>query len=162
MRGLGRLRRSPVVFRALAGSRSPWQDTWLALRMAGWAVVLPALKHVVPVGVLARIMWKGEGDAKRRDPVREAQVVRLAGWLSRGTNLTKRGACLQRSLLAYRYLSELGADPRLVLAVGKTDGALRGHAWVIVDGHAVGERAEMPESFVPITSFGARGRILAA
>ncbi len=167
MRGLDRVRRSPVLVRAVAESPTPWADAWLAARMAGWALVLSSLKHIVPVRVLARVMWKKNRHTTSeqsiaRDVIREAQVVRLAGWLSRGTNFTKQGACLQRSLLAYRYLSDLGADPRLMLAFHRSDGALAGHAWVMVDGKAVTESSNEPAPFVPVVSFGPQGRILAA
>jgi len=192
MRLLDRLRRSPVIVREVAGSPTPWQDAWLAVRMAGWATVLPVFKHVVPVRALARVMWKGGRAARRmsnvergmsagplrtgmsnvecgvsaeksarRNPVREQLVVRLAGLLSRGTNLTTRGACLQRSLLAYRYLSELGADPRLMLAFRKDGDRMAGHAWVMVDGRVVADTSDQAEDFIPIVAFGAGGRTVA-
>lgn len=158
MRAVTRLRRSPVLVRAVAGSATPWRDCWLAARMAGWAIVLSLLKHFVPVGSLARLMWR-EASRDRREPLKERQIVRLADWLSRGTNLTKRGACFERSLLAYRYLSAAGANPLLVVAFGKAAGTVLGHAWVEVEGEAVGERPEMLEMFEPAVRFGAQGRV---
>ncbi len=156
MSPLARLLRSPRLIRSVAESRTPGQDAWLALRMFGWAVVLPVLKRIVPIGRLTGMMWK-EGRPGRRDPVSEQQVVRLAGWLSRGTNLTKRGACLQQSLLAYRYLSALGANPRLMVAFRRSDRALGGHAWVVVDGLPIGEIETTLADFHPVVSFGERG-----
>ena len=161
MRILDRVRRSPLMVRELASSAAPWQDAWLAARMLGWAIVLPALKHVVPVRVLARLMWK-KGHGACRNPAREQRVVRLAGLLSRGTNLSSRGACLQQSLLAYRYLSELGADPRLMLAFRKNGDAVAGHACVMVDGQPIEEFPNQPDDFMPVVAFGEGGNTIAA
>jgi hypothetical protein len=128
--------------------------------MAGWAAALSVLKHFVPVSSLAKLMWK-DAREKKCEPTREALIVSLAGWLSNGTNVTNRGACLQRSLLAYRYLSALGADPHLVVAFAKCNGTVVGHAWVEVDGRAVGEPADPTLVFKPTAVFGVRAQRLA-
>ena len=160
MRAIDRLRRSPVLVGWLIASPTPWRDSWLAIRMGAWAVAIPLLKHLLPLPALVRIMWK---DARRtqRDRKREQRVVRLADWLSRAANLTTRGPCLTRSLLAYRFLSELDAAPRLMVAFRRSDNrAIAGHAWVVVDGKAIGERPDDLNEFLPAVSFGPRGRVV--
>lgn len=73
--------------------------------------------------------------------------------------LPRRHNCLERSLLMYRFLAELRADP--VLVVGLTNaGRTRGHAWVLVDGIPVGEREETLEEMTPVLAFGAGGKLL--
>ena len=62
-----------------------------------------------------------------------AKVVTLSRLLARPVVMS-RGKCYERSLLAYRFLSQAGADPRLVVAVKGNGGAMIAHAWVTVDG----------------------------
>jgi hypothetical protein len=70
------------------------------------------------------------------------------------------GICLERSLLAYRFLSGAGANPRLVVGIqpGDTSGtgsSLIGHAWIVVDGEPL---FESPASLSEYTSFFSFGR----
>ncbi len=128
--------------------------------MAAWALAITFLKHLLPLPALARIMWKN-GSGPRPDPERQRRVVRLADYLSRATNFTARGACLPRSLLAYRFLSELHADPSLKIAFRKNDArAIVGHAWVTVDHEAIGEQNADLDQFLPAVSFGPNGRMI--
>ncbi len=153
---LRRLGRSRVVIAAVAGSPTPWRDGWLAVRMLAWALVLPVLEHVVPLPSLVRLMWRDSRPVPRNRE-RERLVASLASWFSQGTNLSSAGACLPRSLLAYRFLSELHANPRLMIAFKKTETALAGHAWVAVDGQAIGEPSDALTDFLPVVAFGERG-----
>ena len=68
-----------------------------------------------------------------------------------------KGTCYERGLLAYRFLSQRGADPTLVVAVKGDSGAVSGHAWVTVDGIAINE-TEPLDDFVPVVSYGRGGR----
>ena len=134
--------------------RSP-ADLRLAARMLGWALVLPLLKCVVPLPRLAKLV-RPAAPARPRDAARERRVVELAhhyyGRLSHpGT------ACLQRSLLVYRFLAEAGADPRLAVGLRKQQGEVVGHAWVTVGGELVGEPAESLRDFAPIFEAGGGG-----
>jgi hypothetical protein len=156
MHAIARVRRSHVVIGAIVGSPTPWRDAWLGARMLAWALALPALKRIVPLPTLVRVMWKS-GATSQRDPDREQRIARLAGWFARATNPSNAGACLQRSLLTYRFLSESHADPRLMVAFRKTDAALAGHAWIVVDGQAIGEPAGALDDFLPVVAFGAHG-----
>ena len=65
--------------------------------------------------------------------------------------------CLHRSLLLYRVLSRAGADPRLVIGFQRMNGRILGHAWVIVDGHAVIEPEVDLLRFSPVLGFGLKG-----
>ncbi len=160
MCAMSRLTRSPMVVAWLIASPTPWRDAWLALRMGAWALAIPLLTRALSLPTLARIMWKNSRSL-RHDRERAQRVVRLADWLSRATKLTTGGACLRRSLLAYRYLSELDADPRLVVAFRRTDSrAIVGHAWVVVDGEPIGEGSLPLDEFLPAVSFGPRGRVV--
>ncbi len=128
-------------------------DVWLICRMAAWAAVLPLLKHVVRLETLARVMWS---DGRPRDRRDTAKIVALSRLLTRPT-ARLRGGCYERSLLAYRFLSELGADPRLVVAVKRQAEGVTGHAWVILNG-APADPVEALEGFVPVVVYGRGGR----
>jgi hypothetical protein len=81
--------------------------------------------------------------------------------LSRLVGLPDRD-CLQRSLLLYRVLSRAGADPKLVVGFNRMDNRILGHAWVIVDGHAINEHETDLLRFTPALSFGAQGALFPA
>ena len=146
------LRRARVLLSAI---RSP-ADAWLALRMIGWRVVLPVLKWTLPLPRLARLMWAGT--TRERDPAGEEQIATLARGLSgRRRNGSRFNNCLERSLVAYRYLSRAGAEPELVVGVSR-DLPVRGHAWVSLDGEPLGDRVD---EFEEVTAFGPEGALIA-
>jgi hypothetical protein len=126
-------------------------DVWLICRMAVWAIVLPPLKRVVRLEILARIMWS---DAARGASDTD-KVIALSRLLTRRT-ASSAGSCYERSLLAYRFLSQRGAEVSLVAAVKKEHGSVTGHAWVTVDGAPVGE-SDAIEDFVPVVVYGRGG-----
>jgi Transglutaminase-like superfamily len=130
-------------------------DVWLAMRMAAWAVALPALKHLVPLHVLARWAWP-----RRRAVVRSgrtATVVFLAARIYRARPFLRRDNCLERSLLTYRFLAGAGVQPRLVLGAQGSNGEIRGHAWVTVDGIPITDGHEALEQYTQLVEFGERG-----
>lgn len=121
------------------------------LRMVAWSLALPVLKHVIPIRRLVCMMWSPGTGA--RSPDRVQAVISLSARVTRA-----RPNCLERSLLAYRFLSRTGADPRLVLGIGRLDGTLSGHAWVTLDGVPVHEAPEAISGFTPLVEFGPDGR----
>jgi hypothetical protein len=143
----GRIRR----VRSLVNSRA---DAWLLCRMASWAAVLPLLKHVVRLETLVRLMWT-EPDVDRNSLPEITKIVVLSRFLTRATARFRAG-CYERSLLAYRFLAQCGADPRLVVAVNSSGGAVTAHAWVTVAGSPVDE-LEPIEDFVPVVVYSRGG-----
>jgi hypothetical protein len=128
-------------------------DAWLFCRMGTWAAVLPLLKHVLRLDTLARLMWMERPGNAQPDA---EKIVGLSRVLGRPA-MQGKGTCYERGLLAYRFLSQQGADPRLVIAVKSQGGAITGHAWVTVAGAAIGESEEI-EEFVPVVAYGRGGR----
>ena len=129
-------------------------EAWLLCRMAAWAAVLPLAKHMVRLETLAPLMWK---DAERAGDPGTATIVAMSRLLTRPTTVRGSG-CYERSLLTYRFLSQRGADAKLVLAVKHQNGAVVGHAWVTVGGSPVDE-SEALEGFVPVAVYGRGGRL---
>jgi hypothetical protein len=136
--------------------RSP-RDAWLVLRMLAWAAVLPPLKFALPLPRLVRLL-SSKRDVVRR-PQREARTSELASLLYRSSRADLGDNCLERSLVTYRYLGRLGAEPSLVVAVATAQRDVIGHVWVSVDGRPVHDAPEFVARFVPILLFDPNGRV---
>jgi len=137
-------------------------DVFLALRVLGWALVLPILKHVVPVRRLAAVMHLAPRSDPRNFP-REDRIVTLARWGARLIRWKSGGNCLERGLIAYRYLCQAGAKPTLVVGLGASEKtAIVGHAWVLVDGHPAGESRASIALYTPVFAFDDHGTLIAA
>jgi Transglutaminase-like superfamily len=132
-------------------------DAWLALRMAGWRLVLPLLKRRLPLMRLVPLMWMRER-ARPLSAEREARIAELARVVFRSQHLSRPGNCLERSLVLYRYLSAGGADPQLVVGLRGGEEGVRGHAWVTVRGEPVEEPPQSLEGFTRVVSFHGDGR----
>jgi hypothetical protein len=126
----------------------------LAVRMSSWALVLPLLKRRFPLQRLAELMRKDPGGP--RDAVSERQIVALSSLLARRPPRF-RANCLERSLLAYRFLARANADPRLVVGVRSGENGILGHAWVTVDGEPIHESAASVSGFSALVEFGSNG-----
>ncbi|HYN80742.1 MAG TPA: lasso peptide biosynthesis B2 protein [Gemmatimonadaceae bacterium] len=131
-------------------------DAWLAARMAAWATVLPALKHALPLPRLVGLM-RATPRRPLRQPDLEQRIVALAWWLHAPLALVDRG-CMQRSLLAYRFLGAAGAQPHLAVGVRKEGAAVKAHAWVSIDGAPAGDSQHEIAEFAPMLIFGPDGR----
>ncbi len=125
--------------------------------MFGWALVLPVLKHVVPVKSIAGVMRRAPRSSPR-DPALEERIITFSRWAARFVRWRAGGNCLERGLIAYRYLGAAGAQPTLVVGLSpKEGGGILGHAWVLVDGHPAGESASALSVYTPVFAFGADG-----
>jgi Transglutaminase-like superfamily len=130
-------------------------DVLLLLRMSGWAAALPALKYVVPLRRLVRLAAAPvSGD---RSAQREKRVADLARVLYRSDLAPLRDNCLERSLIAYRYLGRAHAKPELVVGMSKNGGDSLGHVWVLVDGRPLYDAPEKLGGFVPMVVFDPTG-----
>ncbi len=120
-------------------------------------VLLGLLKHLVPLRWLAKWTWCETTGP--RDRLAEWRLTANALRLSKLLRIADRD-CLQRSLLLYRLLSAVGADPELVVGLREQDGKIIGHAWVLVDGKSLVEPESDLVRFSPVFRFGARGALL--
>jgi hypothetical protein len=149
----GAVRRHLGTFRACV--RTP-ADAWLLARMTAWAVWLPMLKYLLPLPKLVRLASAAPRGTGRR-PEQEGKIIALSRWIYAPVFPADRG-CLQRSLLAYRFLGEANAGPRLLVGVRKDAGKVLAHAWVSVDGEPRGEAPDWVAGFKAMLAFGADGR----
>jgi len=120
-------------------------------------VLLGILKHLVPLPWLAKWTWCETTGP--RDRLAERRVTANVLRLSKLLRIADRD-CLQRSLLLYRLLSAVGADPELVVGLREQDGKIIGHAWVLVDDMSIVEPESDLVRFSPVLRFGARGALV--
>jgi len=150
------------AWRALRSCISSPADLWLLARIAAWALVLPVLKRLVPLRTLVALM-AAESRRSERDADLERRITRMARLVYRGRRATFRDNCLERSLVTYRYLARAGAQPRLLVGVGRSETAsVRGHAWVTLDGRAVHDQEEELAEHAELTAFGPDGHRVSA
>jgi hypothetical protein len=134
----------------LRSSVSTPSDAWLLARIFGWSLVLPIAKRTVPLPRLVRLMGSRSERTAQRDLEREAAIASLAAWVFKTRPPSARDNCLERGLVAYRYLSRAGASPELVVGVAKEMQGVHGHVWVTVDGRAVHDSPSTLADFEPI------------
>lgn len=138
--------------------RLHFADLPLVTCMFFWSLIVPLLKKVLPIEVLTRLMWTDtRRTAERRN---EDFVVRLSRKLTTDRPFLRRDNCLDRSLIAYRFLSRLGADPKIFLGIKENEGKIEGHAWVLVNGHPIHDEPRRLTDFVVLAAFGNQGRSL--
>jgi hypothetical protein len=114
------------------------------------------LKFTLPLPRLVRLL-AGKREVARR-PEREARASELASLLYRSSRPGLGDNCLERSLITYRYLARLGAEPSLVVALAKGEANVIGHVWVTVDGVPVHDAPDFVAQYVPILQFDASGQ----
>jgi hypothetical protein len=127
------------------------------LRIAPAFLLLGALKYLVPLRSLAKWTWCET--TRPRDRLAERRLTANVLRLSKLLRIADRD-CLQRSLLLYRLLSAVGANPELVVGFREQDGKIIGHAWVIIDDVSLVEPESDLVRFSPVFRFGARGALL--
>lgn len=134
-------------------------DPQLVFRAITWRITLPALKYLMPLPGLVRLMWRRPhgpvcgSDARRRDRVQSVQRLFAEG----GRLLISRN-CLERSLVAYRFLAEGGASPHLVMGVSTGVAGVNGHVWIELEDRPFADTGT--GGFTPIVAFGAAGQSL--
>jgi transglutaminase superfamily protein len=133
-------------------------DVWLLVRMLAWSAVLPIGKRVLPLPRLVQLLLP-RARARERDRRREAAIESLSEWVFKSRPPSVRDNCLERGLVAYRYLVRAGADPTLVVGMPRTPGG-HGHVWVSVDGTPVHDSAEQLAQFEPVLAFASDGTLV--
>jgi hypothetical protein len=142
---------------ATAGHRRTLRAAWEVGRLLPTFVLFGLLKRLVSIRRLARMAWRAPlpacaPDAERLATARVLRAGAIAGWPDRD--------CLQRSLVLFRELSRLGANPELVVGFKPGDGGVEGHAWVTVRGRPVADELEGIAGFVPSLKFGPGGQLI--
>ena len=130
----------------------------LVVRALAWRLVLPFLKRTLAIDRLVALM-RAHAPAQRRLPNRPERIAQIAALVCRPRLLRSQDNCLERSLIAYRYLFAIGAGPELVIGIRRADGGIAGHAWLALEGRPVGEPADMVQKFTEVISFTGAGTL---
>lgn len=125
--------------------------------MLAWRVLIPVLKRVMPIARLVSVLRgtpRGTGSTRFPAPERIVELARLA---CRVRLLAPRDNCLDRSLIAYRYLIAAGECPALAIGVRRAEAKVLGHAWITIGGRPLGEPHGSLDLFSEVSSFGPSG-----
>jgi Transglutaminase-like superfamily len=132
-------------------------DGLLATRIFAWTAFVRLAKYAMPLRTLVKIVSPRSRPGPR-DRRRERQIALFADWASRIVPPATTGNCLERSLVAYRYLVRAHADPRLVIGFRRGDTGVLGHAWILVDGQPLSDSPASVAEYEVAMSFAADGR----
>jgi len=102
------------------------------LRLLG----LRRMRRMLAVAAAVRSVRRWDVDDHGRQATRTAWLVEVAARC-----LRPRPTCLAKALVVSSLLRRRGVPAQLVIGVSKAGGQLQGHAWVELDGPAVGEAA---------------------
>ena len=131
-------------------------DLLLLVRLLAWAAALPILKRTRSVTRLVALMTPTA--SQRANARTERTAITLSRWIYRAPFVPDN--CLERSLLAYRYLVRDSREHRLYLGIRADEGSHPGHAWLTVDGVPVHEPDESLEAYVPLVVFDGYGKVI--
>jgi hypothetical protein len=121
----------------------------LALRVVLFAIAVPAIVRL-PLGRQAALLQPRR--RVRLDRAQAAWLIRRTDTLlARGRPLIKPG-CLTRGLTLFYFLRRAGLDVRLQYGMGRIDGEMRGHCWLVLDGAPLLEKVDPDRLFVPTYS----------
>ena len=134
----------------LARSLSP--SNWLTLLKAWWILLgYYTMIHVVSYErLITQLQAKQRKATKRLLPDAE-QLAHLVYLASRLHLLPM--TCLTRSLTLHQMLGRCGIPSQVKIGTQKTETGINIHAWVEVDGHAIGEPGNVNEHFTSLKSF---------
>lgn len=125
MRALSLLRKAPQRIRT-------WDHFILLLRIAGLIIVLPLLLRAMKLLRLLEFL-SGSGSEPCGDPELEHRIASYTSALLSLNILMFRNTCLTKTLVLYRFFSQIGLEPRIHFGVRKTaNGDLEGHNWLVV------------------------------
>jgi len=123
----------------------------LFLRIGAWLAALPVLFYLLPLPALMRLLTPRAAGLQpapaNHDPAAAtepacAEAMRI---LNLNPRFRRRGACLPRSFILYRYARLAGFPAVFFLGVRLEGDATVGHSWVEVHGrHLHDPQAQIP------------------
>ncbi|MEW5828586.1 MAG: lasso peptide biosynthesis B2 protein [Chloroflexota bacterium] len=126
---------------------------WLVLAEAWWALwgaSLASSRMKIETLAAPPASLPDESPLRPEKIVLAQRTGRLLGLAARGHFLPM--TCLVRALALYRLLERRGIPSRLRIGAARAGGGMRAHAWVEVEGRAVGESAGATERFAVFES----------
>jgi len=133
-----------------AAGRIPKGDLGSVIRISMTACCLPLLTRTMALPSLLAFLDSPAKSEMRDDPTHLLGLV--GGVLARDLGPFKPG-CYRRSLILFRELRRHGRPARVVFGIRDQEDSLDGHAWVEVDGKALGEPEDPSKVFRVVYSY---------
>lgn len=123
------------------------REAWLLVQAA---VLLPTVRLALKFVTVAQVQNFGARAIRAARPCQispqaTARLVRIAAHCG-----LYRFECLDQSLVLRWLLRRQGIDARIVFGARKEDNQMEAHAWVEVDGVAIGEEDGVNQRFSPL------------
>ena len=116
-------------------------DRLFALRVVAFAATVPLLMRL-PIDRLARWIEPSGRRAPEPSPLDVvALVATIDGLLARARPYVKSG-CLTRGVTLYRFLRQAGVDVSLRFGIGRMNGKMAAHCWIVYRGEPLAERQD--------------------
>jgi hypothetical protein len=117
----------------------------LTLRILAVAAIVPLITRL---GLARQARILEPRHEPRSDPARAEWLARNVDRILAAGRPVVRPGCLTRGLTHYYFLRRAGADVELAFGVGKVDGSIEGHCWLVRDGEPYLERKDPRDHFV--------------
>jgi len=141
MQALHRFRRLTGLERTIVlEAAAALPTTWIAMRVAGFRICKTALTRPLSAASPGAATFAGTLASAQK-------VARLEAATARA--LFFRSTCLEQSLALCWMLRRRGMSPVLRVGARKDADRLEAHAWVEIEGIALGDAAGQHEHFVP-------------
>ncbi len=110
------------------------KDIFLFARVSYLFFILPVIMHIKPLPEILK-SWT----PCRPPKLKEWDMSKIIKYLDlffklRVPFFSRRGTCLKRSLVLYKFLREKGVEVRINIGVKGDSEKIYGHAWLTLDG----------------------------
>lgn len=128
-------------------------DLWLFLRLFCFAAAVPALVRLRLPTLRALLEPKSAPRMGDSNTSRAKRIIDYVEVAMRVGNPLVRRSCLTRGLTAYHFLRQAGLDVTLAFGIGRVEGTLAGHCWLMRDGEPFLEARDPRPFFVTVYAF---------
>nr|MBU1328194.1 lasso peptide biosynthesis B2 protein [Candidatus Omnitrophota bacterium] len=123
------------------------KDIFLFARVSYLFFILPVIIHIKPLPEILK-SWTPCMSPK----LREWDILKITKYLDlffklRALFFSRRGTCLKRSLILYKFLREKGIEVRINIGVKGDNKKIYGHAWLTLDDKPYLAQPQINEDF---------------
>ncbi len=139
----------PAIRQLSTGALSA-AEIGLGLKVIATAAVLPLLLRLLPLPTLLRWLRPRRTGRRPEDHTLLERQVHVARRVLGSDDGPLRHSCLLRSLVLFRSLRRAGYPVVVCFGITRDGESLAGHAWLELDGAAVGENGGVLAGYRPI------------
>jgi transglutaminase superfamily protein len=127
-----------MILRALKLATRDPARAWLTTRMAWWVALLSVLARVLPLPQALRIVSATVRPGLRGEAADQKRFASAIDGLLATDFLVFKPSCWKRSVVLHRFFALSGVATTIRFGVRKeTEGGLKGHAWLELDGKPI-------------------------